>query len=64
MSSEIIPPGVSRFLDYKSNGYIYLNITGKGKEKGTIWVHPLNKEINIDFSQNIWKNVPYYRKCK
>ena len=58
MSSEIIPPGVSRFLDYKSDGYIYLNITGKGKEKGTIWVHPLNKEINIDFSQKYGKMYP------
>ena len=58
MSSNIIPPGESRFFNYKSDGYIYLNITGNGKEKGIIWVHPLNKEINIDFSQKYGKMMP------
>ena len=58
MDDEITPPGISRLFDYNSNGYIYFNITGKGKEKGTIWVYPLNKEIDIDFSQKYGKMLP------
>ena len=60
MKAGIFPPGDSKLFDYKSNGYIYLNITGQGKENGTIWVHPLNKEINIDFSQKYGKMYPIY----
>ena len=64
ITTDLNPPGQAQILDYSIDGYVYFNITGNGKEKGTIWIHPLNKSINIDLSEKYGKMIPIMEEIK
>ena len=64
-TSDLIPPGEAQILNYIYDGYAYINITGKGKEEGIIWVNPLNKEINIiEYFEKYGKMIPIIEGIK
>ena len=64
-TSDLIPPGEAQILNYIYDGYAYINITGKGKEEGIIWVNPLNKEINIiQYFEKYGKMIPIIEGIK
>ena len=62
ITSDLLPPREAQILDYSIDGYAYFNITGNGKEKGTILFHPLKKEINIILAKNMEKRCPYMKE--
>lgn len=64
ITTDLNPPGQAQILDYSIDGYVYFNITGNGKEKGTIWINPLNKSINIDLSEKYGKMIPIMEEIK
>ena len=51
-------PGNGMIFNSKKEGNIEINLSADGKEEGTIWIFPLSKNINIDFSENYGKMFP------
>ena len=48
-------PGLGQLLTLENGEYCTYTITSNGDEKGTIWVYPLNRELNIDLNQKYGK---------
>ena len=51
-------PGNGMIFNCNKDGNIEIDISADGKEEGTIWIFPLSKNINIDFSENYGKMFP------
>ena len=50
--SNIICPRYGKIIKNEEDANVEIYITADGNEEGTIWIYPLSKNINVDFSQN------------